>query len=71
MKITGVIRRTYKLMRIIIPKEVRRALDIKERDPVEIFVEMTRLFCRSLKTKLLVLLQGRLQTKINDSGTLC
>ena len=37
MKATGVIRRIDDLGRIIIPKEIRRAMRIKEGDPLEIF----------------------------------
>ena len=36
MKATGIIRRIDELGRIVIPKEVRRNLGIKEGDPLEI-----------------------------------
>ena len=39
MKSTGIIRRIDDLGRIIIPKEIRRNLGIREGDPLEIFVE--------------------------------
>lgn len=39
MKATGIIRRIDDLGRIIIPKEIRRNLHIREGDPLEIFVE--------------------------------
>lgn len=39
MKATGIIRRIDDLGRVVIPKEVRRSLRIKEGDPLEIFVE--------------------------------
>ena len=38
MKSTGIIRRVDDLGRIIIPKEIRRTLNIKEGDPMELFV---------------------------------
>ena len=38
MKNTGIIRRVDDLGRIIIPKEIRRTLNIKEGDPMELFV---------------------------------
>ena len=37
MKATGVVRRIDDLGRIVIPKEIRRTLRIKEGDPIEIF----------------------------------
>lgn len=37
MKATGIIRRIDELGRIVIPKELRRTLNIKVRDPIEIF----------------------------------
>ncbi len=38
MKATGVVRRIDDLGRVVIPKEVRRTLGIREGDPLEIFV---------------------------------
>lgn len=37
MKVTGIIRRIDDLGRVVIPKEIRRSLDIKDGDPMEIF----------------------------------
>ena len=37
IKATGVVRRIDDLGRIVIPKEIRRTLHIKEGDPLEIF----------------------------------
>ena len=39
MKATGIIRRIDDLGRVVIPKEIRRNLKIKEGDPLEIFIE--------------------------------
>ena len=39
MKATGIVRKIDELGRIVIPMELRRTLDIKERDPIEIFVD--------------------------------
>jgi stage V sporulation protein T len=38
MKVTGIVRRVDDLGRIVIPKEIRRSLRIKEGDPLEIFI---------------------------------
>ena len=39
MKATGIIRRVDDLGRIVIPKDVRRAIGIREGEPLEIFIE--------------------------------
>lgn len=39
MKATGIIRRVDDLGRVVIPKEIRRSLKIREGDPLEIFLE--------------------------------
>ena len=39
MKATGIIRRMDDLGRVVIPKEIRRNLKIREGDPLEIFIE--------------------------------
>lgn len=39
MKATGIVRKLDQLGRIVIPKELRTVLDIKETDPIEIFVD--------------------------------
>ncbi|MEK4513631.1 AbrB/MazE/SpoVT family DNA-binding domain-containing protein [Paenibacillus sp. FSL K6-2524] len=39
MKSTGIVRRIDDLGRVVIPKEIRRTLGVKEGDPLEIFVE--------------------------------
>ena len=39
MKTTGIVRRVDDLGRIVIPKEIRRTLHIKEGDPLEIYVD--------------------------------
>ncbi len=39
MKSTGIVRRLDELGRITLPIELRRTLDVSERDPLEIFVD--------------------------------
>ena len=40
MKATGIVRRIDDLGRVVIPKEIRRTLKIREGEPMEIFTEM-------------------------------
>ena len=42
MRATGIVRRIDDLGRVVIPKEIRRTLKIKEGDPLEIFVDAGR-----------------------------
>ncbi len=39
MKSTGIVRRVDELGRVVIPIELRRTLDIEEKDALEIFVD--------------------------------
>lgn len=39
MKATGIVRRIDDLGRVVIPKEIRRNMNIREGDPLEIFIE--------------------------------
>lgn len=42
MKATGIVRRVDDLGRVVIPKELRRTLGVKEGDPMEIFTDGKR-----------------------------
>ncbi len=67
MKSTGIIRKVDDLGRIVLPIELRRVLDIAERDELEIFMENDRIilqkfepaciFCTSSRN--LVMYQGK------------
>ena len=39
MKATGIVRRIDELGRVVVPKEIRRTLRIREGDPLEIFTD--------------------------------
>ena len=41
MKVTGIVRRIDDLGRIIIPKEIRRTLGVREGEPLEIYLDKT------------------------------
>jgi transcriptional pleiotropic regulator of transition state genes len=46
MKSTGIVRRVDELGRVVLPIELRRTLDIEEKDGLEIFVENDRIILR-------------------------
>lgn len=46
MKALGIVRKVDILGRIVIPKELRDALDIEDKDPLEIFVEDDRIILK-------------------------
>ena len=39
MKSTGIVRKVDELGRIVLPVEIRKVLDIKVKDPIEIFID--------------------------------
>ena len=39
MKSTGIVRKVDELGRVVLPKELRRKLNIEQRDPLEIYVD--------------------------------
>lgn len=45
MKATGIIRRIDDLGRVVIPKEIRRAMKIREGDPLEIYTDSNNTVC--------------------------
>lgn len=49
MKATGIVRKLDQLGRIVIPKELRNTFDLKEDDPIEIFVEGEDIILRKYK----------------------
>ncbi len=50
MKSTGIVRKVDELGRIVIPIELRRTLDIAERDPLEIFVSEDTIMLKKFET---------------------
>ena len=43
MKSTGVVRKVDELGRIVLPISIRQTMDIKEKDPLEIFTDDNRI----------------------------
>ena len=46
MKATGIVRRVDELGRIVLPCELRKTLHIKDRDPLEVFVDMDKIILK-------------------------
>lgn len=49
MKSTGIVRKIDELGRIVLPIELRRTLDISEKDSVEIYVEQDTIMLKKYK----------------------
>nr|WP_302328589.1 AbrB/MazE/SpoVT family DNA-binding domain-containing protein [Salirhabdus salicampi] len=49
MKSTGIVRKVDELGRVVIPIELRRTLDIKEKDALEIYVDDDRIVLKKYK----------------------
>ena len=43
MKSTGVVRKVDELGRIVLPIEIRKTLDIKQKDAIEIFIDQDKI----------------------------
>ena len=52
MKATGIIRRVDDLGRVVIPKEIRRSMGIREGEPLEIYLENDAVIFRRYSFKL-------------------
>ena len=48
MKATGIVRRIDDLGRVVIPKEIRRTMRIREGDPLQITLTQTDKFCKGM-----------------------
>ncbi len=48
MKATGIVRRIDDLGRVVIPKEIRRTMRIREGDPLQIALTRLEKFCLAL-----------------------
>ena len=64
MKATGIVRRVDDLGRVVIPKEIRRTLKIREGDPLEIFLGEDNCVCFKRYSVLDSLTEETLRTAI-------
>ncbi|MFJ8102829.1 AbrB/MazE/SpoVT family DNA-binding domain-containing protein [Lysinibacillus sp. NPDC096212] len=82
MKSTGIVRKVDDLGRVVVPKELRRALGIDEGDPVEIFTDGDKVILKKYKPNMacavtgevsddnLILLGGKLILSLNEAKKL-
>lgn len=64
MKSTGIVRKVDELGRVVIPMELRRTLAIKEKDPLEIYVEDEMIILKKYKPNMTCVVTG----EVSDSN---
>ena len=52
MKSTGIVRKVDELGRVVIPIELRRTLDIQEKDPIEIYVDDDKIILKKYTSRM-------------------
>lgn len=52
MKSTGIVRKIDELGRVVIPIELRRTLDIHEKDPIEIYVDDDKIILKKYESRM-------------------
>ncbi|WP_377888649.1 AbrB/MazE/SpoVT family DNA-binding domain-containing protein [Alkalihalobacillus sp. R86527] len=72
MKSTGVVRKIDELGRIVIPKELRRTLDIQVKDPMEIFTSEDRIVLKKYQPEMACMITGEVlnENKYFGNGTI-
>lgn len=58
MKSTGIVRKVDELGRVVIPIELRRTLDIKIKDPLEIYVDDDKVIFKKYQANMSCLVTG-------------
>lgn len=64
MKSTGIVRKVDELGRVVIPIELRRTLDIAEKDALEIYVDGDRIILKKYKPNMTCQVTG----EVNDDN---
>ncbi|WP_099353531.1 AbrB/MazE/SpoVT family DNA-binding domain-containing protein [Fredinandcohnia onubensis] len=67
MKSTGIVRKVDELGRVVIPIELRRTLDIAEKDALEIYVDDDRIILKKYKPNMTCQVTGEIS---DDNFTL-
>ena len=68
MKATGIVRRVDELGRIVLPIELRRTLDIVEKDALEIYVEGSAVILKKYRTSCIFCDSGKDVTVFHGKG---
>lgn len=68
MKSTGIVRKVDELGRIVLPIELRRTLDIAERDSLEIYVDGTSIILRKHESSCVFCGSGKDVTVFKDKN---
>lgn len=63
MKATGINRKVDELGRIVIPRELRRTLDINIKDPIEIFTEEDTIILKKYEANMACMITGEVSNK--------
>lgn len=58
MKSTGIVRKVDELGRVVIPIELRRTLDIHEKDPIEIYVDDDKIILKKYTSRMTCQITG-------------
>ena len=57
MKSTGIVRKVDELGRVVLPIELRRILNIKEKDSLEIFVDDEKVILKNMSLRIFLQVQ--------------
>lgn len=68
MKATGIVRKVDELGRIVLPIELRRNLDIKERDALEIYMDGTSVVLKKYQPACLFCEEGKDVVEFNGKN---
>lgn len=68
MKATGVVRKVDELGRVVLPIELRRTLEIAEKDPLEIFVDADRIILRKYRPGCSFCGQAEVHRKVGEKN---
>ncbi|KQL35194.1 transition state regulator Abh [Bacillus sp. FJAT-25509] len=68
MKSTGIVRKVDELGRVVIPIELRRTLNITERDTLEIFVQDDRIILKKYEPNMTCMMTGEISQNNLEVG---